>query len=251
MNARILRLVSSVLVMLWTANVGARFNSRPWGIWRGASSSAGPRPSPATEKSSWATASLRREAAKPFWRGGVMIGLGDLPGGEFASEAYAASFAAGAAVVVGRGKGPGNEAFRWRETAADGSGTIEGLGFFPGGSNSIANGSRPTGRVVVGQCAAVTGYAAFRWTRDDGMNPLPGLLATSGASSEARDVSADGGVIVGRGMTVPDAPGNGFRWTAEAVATIPSLPGGDINSEARGIGRWCSGRGRVVRRRGC
>jgi probable HAF family extracellular repeat protein len=178
------------------------------------------------------SATAGREAF--VWRGEELIPLGDLAGGEQRSEGWDVNRIGPQAVAVGIGRGPGIEAFRWRETSA-GQGDMKGLGFFPGGSNSVARGVSADGNTVVGRCIGAMGYAAFRWTADDGMIPLPGLLAGGGESSEAWDVSADGKVIVGRGRTAADAPGNGFRWTTDGVVTIPTLPGGDIVSEAFGV----------------
>ena len=81
-------------------------------------------------------------------RGGPMfMGLGDLPGGQFASLPDAVS-ADGSTVVGHSAVGVGAlEAFRW--TA---SGGIVGLGDFAGGAPvSQANGVSADGSVIVGQ----------------------------------------------------------------------------------------------------
>jgi probable HAF family extracellular repeat protein len=73
-----------------------------------------------------------------------MVGLGDLPGGNFYSFAMDIS-ADGSVVVGGSESGAGSEVFRW--TNAEG---MVGLGNLPGGDNSYALGVSGDGSVVVG-----------------------------------------------------------------------------------------------------
>ncbi len=155
-----------------------------------------------------------------------MVGLGDFPGGFFRSRAWAVS--ADGSVVVGRSgssvwdslnDGWGSEAFRW--TAETG---MVGLGDFSGGFfNSSAGAVSADGGVVVGGGAKNgPSVEAFRWTS------AGGLVGLGGYESKARDVSANGSVVVGRSREA-------FRWTsAGGLVSLGFLPGGD-KSEALGV----------------
>ena len=171
------------------------------------------------------------------------MGLGDLPGGNFASGARGIS--ADGLVVVGSGSSEnGGEAFRW--TAAEG---MVGLGDLPGGDfGSIAFGVSADGAVIVGRGSTPNNLPnssgsrkeAFRWTAAEGMVGL-GHLPGSTSIGQAFDVSADGTVIVGESgsaNTVSTLFGDSeaFRWTAEeGMVGLGDLPGGDFFSEAFAI----------------
>ena len=148
-----------------------------------------------------------REAFR--WTGGTgMVGLGDLPGGDFGSEAYGVS--ADGSVVVGVGSGAaGREAFRWTS-----DGGMVSLGDLPGGTNSMAFDVSADGRVVVGSGAMVPVMngqmaifgEAFIWTEADGMQRLLDVLLANGATGldgwtlvQATGISADGRRVVGWG----------------------------------------------------
>jgi probable HAF family extracellular repeat protein len=159
-----------------------------------------------------------------------MVGLADLPGGEFRSTARDVS--SDGSVIVGHSFSESyeTEAFRW--TAATG---MVGLGVLPGGDQdgnpeSLALAVSADGAVVVGQSdgelAIEPGRVwtlAFRWTASTGMvalGLLPGLPPTAGKTSRANDVSGDGSVIVGSA-----AGGRAFRWTAEeGMVDLGSVP---------------------------
>ncbi|MEL7167811.1 MAG: T9SS type A sorting domain-containing protein [Bacteroidota bacterium] len=196
-------------------------------------------------------------------------GLGDLPGGDFRSQASAVS--ADGTVVVGQGRSEnGVEAFRWTR-----SGAMEGLGGLPGGDmSSGATDVSADGSAVVGTGDTERGDQAFRWTRTGGMEGI------AIASSFAEGVSADGTVAVGTGQTergdqafrwrlggeveyLGDLPGSftlsvaydvsvdgsvivgygsiesgreAFRWTRDGgMEGLGTLPGGDFRSEAYGV----------------
>ncbi len=144
-----------------------------------------------------------------------MVGLGDLPGGDFYSEAYGVS--ADGSVIVGysssaaSGPYPHMEAFYW--TAAEG---MVGLGDLPGGDfNSFATAVSADGSVIVGYSSSASGPEAFRWTAAEGMVGL-GDLPGGEFDSRAFAVSADGSVIVGNGSS--DANWSGtepFVWRAD------------------------------------
>ena len=102
------------------------------------------------------------------------------------------------------------QAFRW--TAAT-PGSLEPLGFLPGGVSSAGRGVSAIGSVVVGWSGTLNGSRAFRWTSVAGMDPPNGLGTLGGASpsSEARGVSDDGSVVVGQSFAIGNL--SGFRWT--------------------------------------
>lgn len=179
-----------------------------------------------------------REAFR--WTGGNMVGLGDLPGGIFFSEAFGVS--GDGSTVVGYSNsqvsgisGSPFQAFRW--TAAGG---MEGLGDLPFGAyQSIARSVSDDGSVVVGEGrsqASGSNNEAFLWTAGGGMVGLGGLIPGAGAavSSEALGVSSDGSVIVGRAVSTNGI--EAFRWTADGgMVGLGDLPGHDFFSEATDV----------------
>jgi uncharacterized membrane protein len=112
-----------------------------------------------------------------------MRGLGDLPGGRFASTAYAVS--ADGAVIVGQGVGAaGPEAALWR------AGAMAGLGDLPGGAFfSEAFGVSADGTTVVGLLPGSGGVSR------DVRSPASAIFP---AASQGAEVSADGSVVVGK-----------------------------------------------------
>lgn len=146
-----------------------------------------------------------------------LTGLGDLPGGQFAS--YALAVSADGRVIVGESSSTASdccdEAFRWSlETG------LTPLGDLPGGfdhSQSSAQDVSADGSVVVGigsSTASVNGEP-FRWTSASGLNPLLSLPQNF-SSNTALGVSADGEVIVGRQLSAKGV--EAYRWTAETGA---------------------------------
>ncbi len=161
---------------------------------------------------------------------GTMIGLGDLPGGAFYSNAYDVS--ADGTVVVGVSEGAnGNEAFRW--TAETG---MVGLGDLAGGEfRSVAQGVSADGSVIVGYSDSANGREAFIWTAETGMVGL-GDLPGGDFSSEAQAVSADGTVVVGNSDTADTNGSHAFRWTAETgMVDLGEFPGGRNESSASAV----------------
>jgi len=161
--------------------------------------------------------------------GGGMVGLGDLPGGQFKSVAYAASVFGG--VIVGAGTTDvGTEAFRWS------NGAMVSLGDFPGGAvDSVARAVSASGARIVGEGrTAAANSVAFIWDQVNGLRDVRSMLIDDfGLSTElegwnllsATGISGDGSVMVGRGIN-PD--GEFEAWRAE-IDSAPILPG-DYNS---------------------
>jgi uncharacterized membrane protein len=130
-----------------------------------------------------------------------MVGLGDVPGGGFYSEAYDVS--ADGKVVAG--KSAGNvpfyySAFRW--TAETGMFLIPGaVGV---GTPNIATAVSGDGHVIVG--ALSSGDGAFAWDSFHGTRDIADLLASQGVDvggwelGIARGVSYDGLTIAGYGL---------------------------------------------------
>jgi probable HAF family extracellular repeat protein len=133
-----------------------------------------------------------------------MIGLGDLPGGDYRSNATGIS--SDGSIIVGGGiSTSGSEAFRWTSETG-----MVGLGDLPGGSFvSTAKDISEDGSVIVGTGATVHGIEAFIWDDANGLRSLKevlvnehGLEATLAGwqLDSALSVSANGNVITGRGI---------------------------------------------------
>lgn len=136
-----------------------------------------------------------------------LIRLGDLPGGDFASDPVGIS--GDGLVVVGDSPSEnGSEAFRW--TAATG---MVGLGDLPGGRfASVATDACFDGSVIVGTGESANGREAFRWTATSGMVGL-GDLPGGYFESYPYDVSADGSTIVGTANLLESSLiGEAFYW---------------------------------------
>jgi probable HAF family extracellular repeat protein len=138
-----------------------------------------------------------------------MVGLGDLQGGNYWSDAR--SLSADGSVVVGMSLNATSnfEAFRW----TSGTGMV-GLGDLPGGGFDVrANDVSADGNVVVGKGSSDTGPEAYLWTSAGGMMGL-GYLPGRGAESRAYGVSADGNVVVGQSQADNgSASSEAFVWT--------------------------------------
>lgn len=172
------------------------------------------------------------------WRNQEILGLGDLPGEPDQSRAFAVS--ADGSVVVGRGQVPdsnapgGNvhEAFRWE------NGSMTGLGFVSEdqpNTHSIAMAISGDGSVIAGVSTRNYGTAgeaqAFRWQGGsmEGLGDLPG----GRFASEARDISADGSVVVGTGRSENGV--EAFYWQDGVMSGLGDLPGGIFASAAFGV----------------
>jgi len=136
------------------------------------------------------------------WTSAGMVGLGDLPGGNFGSEAFNVS--ADGSVVVGYGTNAFNveEAFRWE------NGNMIGLGDLPGGRfGSIGLDTSVDGSIVVGQGRSARGQEAFIWDAANGMRSLQDFLINEQGLDlagftqlfQANGISDDGRTISGWG----------------------------------------------------
>jgi probable HAF family extracellular repeat protein len=155
-----------------------------------------------------------------------MIGLGDLPGGLFRSEALAVS---NTGVAVGSGAvANGSEAFRW--TSSQGMMSIGTLG----GSEkqAFAEDVSADGNVVVGQSKNVSNsQRAYRWAPATGMVEMGVGVLDPFVSSHAFAVSGDGSTIVGQGRLLPSSTTGAWRWTESTgfqdlgdLGSINSIP---------------------------
>lgn len=164
--------------------------------------------------------------------GAGMVGLGDLEGGDFYSEAFAVSF--DGSVVVGRSSSGSGEtlAFRWTQVTG-----MVSLGDLQGGQvSSAAKGVSADGSIVVGFGNSSNFARATIWDAANGMRNLQDLLTSEyglGASltgwtlHEASAISADGDYIVGYG-TNPSGAVEG--WLLSLAPTTTNLPG-DFNDD--------------------
>jgi probable HAF family extracellular repeat protein len=152
--------------------------------------------------------------------------LGDLPGGEYLSEAFSVSADGNTVVGISR-TAQGFEAFRWTQpTGMVGMGGLSTII-----QSSSAQSISPDGSVIVGYAWATLGYEAFRWTAADGMVSL-GELSGGATFGVANAVSADGYVVAGQSSsTLSGNGGEAFRWESEfPMSGLGDLPGGVFQS---------------------
>lgn len=156
--------------------------------------------------------------------------LGSLPGGAPGSTAYGIS--SNGQVVIGQSdSSAGLDGFHW--DAVDG---MVGIGDLPGSLfASEARAASFDGAFITGNSQsqpAPNNQEAFRWTALGGVVGLgiPGGWLTS----NARDISGDGSVIVGywQGSMGRAA----FRWNeVDGMVTLGDIPGGSTTNEATGV----------------
>jgi probable HAF family extracellular repeat protein len=155
------------------------------------------------------------------------VWLGDLPGGDFRSDAWGVS--ANGKVIVGSSRSAlGKEAFHWTE--ANG---MVGLGDLPGGEfESEANAVSADGSVVVGNSLTASGNEGFVWTQANGMQRLEDILVANSTTGldgwsqlSAGGISDNGLWVVGQGTNpsdireaflaqLPDSVAPGFKINA-------------------------------------
>ena len=163
------------------------------------------------------------------WENGVVMGLGDLPGGGFYDGGFyssAAAISANGSVVTGFSLGEkGFEPFRWDEVNG-----MTGLVEFPLEGPPFSSDSRAAaisadGSVVAGNFSILDEYGvsvaeeAFRW--ENGTVTRLGNLFGGSFGSYATAISADGSVVVG-GSVGPDGDGP-FRWENGVMTGLGSL----------------------------
>jgi probable HAF family extracellular repeat protein len=159
-----------------------------------------------------------------------MVGLGDLPGGFFSSEAFGCS--ADGSIVCGSSDdgsaGEGGTPFRWTQESG-----LVWLGSL-GGPTTYGQGQAASddGSVIVGASQTQGGIETYRWTEADGMvsiGDLPGGITLARATG----ISGDGARIVGYGSTDNGGFNKAFLWTENAgMVEI-----GDGRNAALGISR--------------
>jgi uncharacterized membrane protein len=164
--------------------------------------------------------------------------LGDLPGGEFRSEAVAVS--ADGSTVVGWSRGPepglpapvSFRAFRWTSS----EGMIELVDSASTLTFVIARDASADGSVAVGECYDDSTGASnlpCRWTAVSGLTEL---VDTSGTLIGVRTfgVSGDGSVIVGTAQS-PNAL-VAYRWTpAAGLQSLYPLPSSIFDGSSFGV----------------
>jgi probable HAF family extracellular repeat protein len=160
-----------------------------------------------------------------------MVGLGDLPGGDFAGGALCAS--ADGSVIAGTStSGAGIDAFRW--TQATGMLSLGGLA--SGWRNCLATGISANGQIIVGYGSSSrsgNGREGFCWSAAHGLVGL-GDLPGGEFESSAFGVSADGSVIVG--VSVSSNGYEAFSWTeSTGLVALGDLPGGSFASSASAV----------------
>lgn len=168
---------------------------------------------------------------------GGTVGLGHLPGHD---QSFASGVSADGSVVVGASRhvalGPTEnseqQGFRW--TA---NGGMVGWGHIGYSGREGVSAVSADGSVVVGGKSVPPGPSeAFRWTAGGGvigLGLLPGHVNREeglDGYSEARGVSADGRVVVGRstvhGTVFDEEQPHAFRWTAdEGMVGLGALAG--------------------------
>ncbi|RKX28844.1 MAG: hypothetical protein DRP71_16935, partial [Verrucomicrobia bacterium] len=196
--------------------------------------------------------SLAESRGEQAW----FAGLGDLPGGDFYSSAFAVSAdhrcVVGFSVSHGTSE-DGREAFLWtREGGMVGLGNLDGVYGAYSGANDVSD----DGRVVVGyvgnpgpgQLANSAQIRPFRWTAESGMVVLKDLL-DGRERGWAEAVSANGNTIVGAKENPSGDGASGdfqlesFRWASlTGMIGLGDLPGGWVLSKGHDV----SGDGTIV-----
>ncbi|MBN2375263.1 MAG: hypothetical protein JXD22_02590, partial [Sedimentisphaerales bacterium] len=156
-------------------------------------------------------------------------GLGDLPGGEYWSEARGVAIEGYAVVGASKSYTDLRDAFRW----LPGSG-IERLGDLPqGASQPQPWGASADATIVVGYMSFPEGGDSstygYSWTASEGFFLLPYLHADS-TRAYANGVSSDGSVIVGIEQKLTD--NQAVRWhvgDSVVVESLGYLPGGNYS----------------------
>jgi probable HAF family extracellular repeat protein len=152
------------------------------------------------------------------WLDAANSSLGTAVGTPEVPSYLATDVVANGSMIVGTTRWPGflpvaKEMFSW---GADG---FQELGMMPGGTYSWADAVSADGSVIVGYGDLNGHLAAARWTKQTGVQPLPGLPDAI-VASQASGVSPDGSIIVG--FLHQDA----IKWTAkEGIVSLGHFEG--------------------------
>jgi probable HAF family extracellular repeat protein len=151
-----------------------------------------------------------------------MTDLGTLPG--FTTSAATAASFDGRVIVGGSFRAEFGEAFRWSQEEG-----LVGLGVFPGYDLSAASAVSADGAIIVGTNTSVSALSVpFIWSAEQGMRSLQQVLIEDyGLGAQlagwqlysADDLSADGRVIVGTGLS---PRGESEAWRAVLVPEPPT-----------------------------
>jgi probable HAF family extracellular repeat protein len=167
-------------------------------------------------------------AASPAFAQAMFMGLGDLPGGFFQSEALAVSSDGSVVVGVSR-SASGPEAFRWE------NGAMIGLGGLPGGEFfSRAFAASADGSVIVGSGsrAGEDSGETFIWDAATGMRSLQDVLV------EDFGLDLGGWRLNDAGGAFPRGALPGFVWVLKiffpAEGMVIARTKGISNSPGRG-----------------
>lgn len=151
-----------------------------------------------------------------------MVGLGDLPGGNFSS--YARDISADGSVIVGTGdSATGFEAFRWTS-----GGGMVGLGNLYYTTRGHANAVSGDGSVVGGTTENNFVQEAFIWTPTTGMQAVKQILIYNGLGAQVADwdlqnvtsISADGKTVAGYGVN-PSGLTEAWSATVNEWVVVP------------------------------
>ncbi len=182
-----------------------------------------------------ACALLLVTAAGPA-RAASILALGDVPGGNFTSQANAVS--ADGLVVVGQS---GFQAFRW--TAATG---MIGLGFVPSSPLQRLSDARAVsmdGSVIVGYATVpvptFNKNGSFLWTPGGGMQNFNVVGSAGTTALRAHAITPNGTYVAGgAGQSSPAGPFNSeaFRWSSsDGLVRLGFVAGTPTESLATGI----------------
>jgi probable HAF family extracellular repeat protein len=171
--------------------------------------------------------------------GGGTVLLGDIPGGLPQPQGHGHGVSDDGLHIAATGSSDrGVEAFRYSVS----DGIFAAVGDLSGGSfGSYAHGISADGRVIVGvSYSSMDVQQAFRWTPEDGIQPLGFMPTPPGTTpySYAFATNSDGTVIVGQGRTLASAPNanEAFRWTqAGGMQPLGDLPGGIYESRGYAV----------------
>lgn len=143
-------------------------------------------------------------------------------------SSYGAAVSSNGSVIVGTTQS-GTLGLR-RASVWTGTGTPLDLGSFASGAAEAA-GVSSDGSVVVGYSHSSSGYRAFRWTSDGGMQNLG--IQSGFLTSYASGVSADGSTVVG--YNSGQSSDRAFRWTSGGGMQSVGVLSGGTSSYATGI----------------